>query len=227
MKRILMDAIQLDLDAEKHSSSFNPSPQHLRQMQSMQKNPLKWSKRKTRPIWKTMLQKAAMLLLALSLGFGAVMVSSPTARAALIRWARELYESHIVYRFAGEPVSSELPNYEITALPEGFVETERIEHPKTMIVMYENKDGDTIYFIYGFMQQGTATVLLTENADIVPVTVNSFEGEFFQSKDLKITDNTMVWLDTELNIYFNISSAYELSDILHMAESISLSNMTK
>ena len=54
-----------------------------------------------RPVWKMIAQKAAVVLLVISVGFGAIMAASPTARAAFVRWAREWYETHITYRYGG------------------------------------------------------------------------------------------------------------------------------
>lgn len=146
MKRVLMDAIQLDLDTEavKNTTAFEPSSRHQRQMKAMLKDPQGWLKRKTRPVWRLAAQRAAIFLLVVSLGFGAIMVGSPTARAAFMNWIKEVYETHIVYRFMGEDIDGEMPHYEITALPEGFVEVERLEFPATVAVAYENDAGDVI-----------------------------------------------------------------------------------
>lgn len=99
MKRVLIDSIKLDCetDDDNNAPSFNPSSHYQRQIRLMLKDPLGWSRRKTRPMWKAICQRAAIVLLIISLGFGTVMVSSPTARAAFVRWITEWYEIHIVY----------------------------------------------------------------------------------------------------------------------------------
>ncbi len=229
MKRVLMDAIQLDLDTEavKNTTAFEPSSRHQRQMKAMLKDPQGWLKRKTRPVWRLAAQRAAIFLLVVSLGFGAIMVGSPTARAAFMNWIKEVYETHIVYRFMGEDIDGEMPHYEITALPEGFVEVERLEFPATVAVAYENEAGDVIYFNYSFMQQGSAGFISAENSEIVPVTVNNLHGDLYLSKDFEHISNTIFWIDEELNICFDISGFYSATDILHIAESVSLSKMTK
>ena len=196
-------------------------------MKAMLKDPQGWLKRKTRPVWRLAAQRAAIFLLVVSLGFGAIMVGSPTARAAFMNWIKEVYETHIVYRFMGEDIDGEMPHYEITALPEGFVEVERLEFPATVAVAYENDAGDVIYFNYSFMQQGVATAITAENADVIPITVNDLHGELYLSKDFEHISNTAFWIDEELNICFDISGFYSATDILHIAESVSLSKTTK
>ena len=155
------------------------------------------------------------------------MAGSPTARAAFINWLKEVYETSVIYRFMGEDNTGEMPYYEITALPEGFVEVERIENPASTIVIYENEDGDAIYLIYGFMQQGSALFLDTKNVDIVPITVNGLKGDLYLSRDPENISNAIVWINPELNICFNVDGFYNTTDILHIAESVSLSKTTK
>ena len=85
LRRVLLDAIRNDeTDRSEEGGVFVPSKNHLRQMQRMLQDPLKWLRSRTRPAWKVVVQKVAIILLVLSLGFGSVMVVSPAARAAVI-----------------------------------------------------------------------------------------------------------------------------------------------
>jgi len=49
---------------------------------------------------------------------------------------------------------------------------------------------------------------------------------FFCSEDTE-ADSTLSWIDTDQNLHFTIHAAMEQDDILHMAESVNLSEMTK
>jgi len=69
--------------------------------------------------------------------------------------------------------------------------------------------------------------VLSENTDVIPITVNDLHGELYLSKDFEQRDNTVFWIDEELNICFDISGFYSATDILHIAESVSLSKTTK
>ena len=228
MKRILIDSIKLDCESEEESDAlaFHPSAHHQRQMRLMVKDPLGWSRRKARPVWKAVAQRAAVVLLIISLGFGTVMAGSPTARAAFVRWVTEWRETYIVYRFAGENISGEMPQFEITGLPEGFVETERVEFPEMSSITYENEAGDVISFNYIYMSQGGASAFETENSDVYDIEVNHMNGLFGESQ-IPGNFNTIVWIDTEQNIQFDISGVFNYLDMLHMAESVSLLKTTK
>lgn len=223
MKRVLIDSMKLDLEADgaDHTASFTPSLQHQRQMKAMLKDPLGWSRKKARPMWKMIAQKAAIVLLVISVGFGAIMAASPTARAAFVRWVREWYETHVVYRYAGENLSGEMPQYQITALPEGYAEYEREERPSYTHIIYSNpSNGDRIWLTYIHMQQGSATDFVTENSEVVPVTVNGMDGELYLSQDLTKEDNTVTWIDEEANLQFIVDAPLGRDDILRIAESV-------
>lgn len=228
MKRVLIDLIKHDCEAEEGNGTlaFRPSAHHQRQMRLMVKDPLGWARKKARPMWKTIAQRAVVILLIISLGFGTIMVSSPTARAAFVRWITEWYETHIVYRYAGSSNAENMPHYEISELPDGFVETERTELPRMTSVTYENAVGDVIDFNYIYMAQGGASNFETEISYTYDIEVNHMNGLFFES-EISGNFNTIVWIDTEQNIQFDISSTFNHMDILHMAESVSLLKTTE
>lgn len=224
IKRILIDSIKLDFEIiEKDDVSFVPSLQHRRQIKLMLIDPLRWSKKRIRPIWKTIAYKVAVILLIISLGFSAVMVSSPTARAVFLQWITEWYEIHIVYRYTGEGDSDKIQQYEISELPEGYMEHQRIETTNYISITYQ-KDNDIriIYLSCIFMQQGSAIGIGIEGMEVEPVIVNGLTGELYLSSDLEYMDNTITWIDPDNNIQFIINAPFEKADLLHMAESVLL-----
>ena len=121
MSKVLLDAIAFDEDRLEEKIPYAASARHRRQMRAMLKDPVRWTRERGKPVWKRVLQTAAVILLMLSLGLGSVMLASPTARATIVRWVTEWYETHIVFRYAGED-APEMPRYELGELPEGFVE---------------------------------------------------------------------------------------------------------
>ena len=224
IRNALLDAIKLDCEKGTYEGpSFEPTARYKQSMKSMLKNPLKWAQRKSRSIWKTVLPKVALLLLVFFLGLGGVMAVSTTARAAVIQWVVEWYHTHITYRFTGEDISDTMPQYEIAALPEGFLEIESglIEEPYYIAKVYQNQAGDPIYFDYTYMQQGAAIDVSTEDIDIITVSVNGREGKVYLAKNPE-QRNTIIWIDSESNILFTIDANLNQAEILHLAESVSL-----
>ena len=229
MQQVLLDAIKRDCEKETDDvPAFKPTRHYQRQMAAMLSDPLKWARKRARPIWKSALQKVAMILLVFTLSLGSLMAVSPTVRAAVVRWVTEWYETHIVYRYSGEQIIGEMPQYEITDLPEGYIEDERVNWPSYVSVVYQNKDtGKTIYLDCTYMQQGSASDYVTDGVEVVSVIVNGFSGQLFLTDDWENKWNTITWIDAERNLQFEIDANVNRDVILHMAESVSLVNTEK
>ena len=222
MRRVLSDAIEFDCgNTIKQEIPFVPSRRHQQQMQSMLRNPLNWIKKKTRPLGKQALQWVAVILLVISIGFGGIMAISPTARAAVIRWFVEWYETHIIYRYIGEDVSGELLRYEITELPDGYKETDRIIDPLWVSVVYENPDGGIIYLDYNLIQQGGANTFVPGDDAVIGVTVNQFDGQLFVPLNPE-SRKMITWIDPNKNIQFLLTANADDAEMLSMAESVSV-----
>ena len=231
MQHVLLDAIKRDCKKETDDvPAFKPTRHYQRQMAAMLSDPLKWARKRARPIWKSALQKVAMILLVFTLSLGSLMAVSPTVRAAVVRWVTEWYETHVVYRFSGEQIADEMPQYEVTDLPEGYAETERVEWPSYVSIIYQNVNDENaswIYLQYIYMQQGASSNFGIENADIIPVTVNGLEGQLYLTRDTEGADSTITWIVPDENMLFAVSAALNANDILHIAESVSLSKIEK
>lgn len=224
MQHVLLDAIKRDCEKETDDvPAFKPTHHYQRQIAAMLSDPLKWAQKRARPLWKNVAQKAAVILLVFSLSLGSLMAVSPTVRAAVVRWVTEWYETHIVYRYSGEQITGEMPQYEITDLPEGYIEDGRVNWPSYVSVVYQNKDTNkTIYLDCTYMQQGSASDYVTDGVEVVPVTVNGFSGQLFLTDDWENKWNTITWIDAERNLQFEIDANVNRDVILHMAESVSL-----
>lgn len=140
MRNVLLDAIALDEETNTETIPYTPSLHHQRQIKAMLKNPLRWARDRKQPVWKRALKRVAVILLVISLAFGSLMVVSPTARATFIRWVTEWYETHVTYRYAGDDMVGDLPEYTITELPEGYAEDrdQRIEFGTQTFISYQN-----------------------------------------------------------------------------------------
>lgn len=228
LQNILLDAAAEEYAEELASAeAVATSPHFQRQMSKMLANPNAWAKRRKRPLWKQCLSRAAMLLLVCSLTLGAMMAVSPTVRATITRWVIEWYDTQILYRFFGEAPPGEMPSYEITKLPTGYEKVEESrELMDTVIILYKNKENDTIYFDYSYMREGTLFGVDTEHAEIYEINIHNCSGHFYKSTNPK-ESNAVVWLDEQKKIMFMVDGFFEKDELLEMAESIELCNVTK
>ncbi|MDE6995703.1 MAG: DUF4367 domain-containing protein [Lachnospiraceae bacterium] len=221
MRRVLIDSMKLEEEGEGNGPVFEPSLRHRRRMRAMLANPLGWLRGRERPLWRQAVRRAAVFLVVCGMTLAGAMAFSPAARTAMVRWVVERSGNDIDYVYAGEGSEEDLPQYEITELPEGFVETERDVLPGLVDVIYESPSGDVIWLSYVFMRQGALTSFDTKDANAFDVTVNQLPGTFFEARTPGNL-NTLRWIDPDLNMHFTVDGCFDLDVLLHMAESISL-----
>lgn len=197
------------------------SPKYLRFREKFLEDPLRYAKRKKRPVWKKVLQTAACLLLSAALGLAALLAVSSEARAGLKQWIRTLSDTSVSYDFYAEPTNQLPPRYEIGALPEGYAETERIENPKLVSVSYQSENNPRIYFDYMYMEEGVATLVDTREAEVSDVEVNGNKGDFYYSSDGS-ESNAIIWIDEDAGILFCLDMWAEKDEALRIAESVYL-----
>lgn len=181
-------------------------------------------RRQRRPVfYRAMRQAAACLLAVLALG-GGWLAADREARAGFFQWARQAYETQIVYRFAGEAAESGV--YRLGWVPEGYTEWSITDDPVLSSVLYVNDDGRILAFDYGPMQEGSFLYIVeADKATMYPVEINGIPGEFYLYDDPEVS-NALVWLDEDAGIAFSIGGSLDQSDMLHMAESVYLAEST-
>lgn len=225
MRNVLLDIIKSEFSELGNTDAFKPSPNYQKQMHSMTLNPLRWLRKKSRPVWKKAIQQVAIVFLIISIGFSGVMVVSTPARAAVIRWIMEWYETHIVYRFTGENYNVEMPKYEISDLPEDYIEYEREESADYCFVSYINKEKESMIFLsYMRMEQGNATGIIIDDVSIESVTINGSAGELYIPQDPIQMESTIIWIDSDRNLQFTIDGILSKEELIHIAESVSEKN---
>jgi len=57
--------------------------------------------------------------------------------------------------------------------------------------------------------------------------VNGLEGQLYLTRDTEGADSTITWIVPDENMLFAVSAALGADDILHIAESVSLSKTEK
>lgn len=228
MRRVLIDSLKIDDErAEKEQApSFKPTSRYKRRMRAMVADPLSWLHRQEHPRWQQIARRVAIILITCVVAIGGIIAINPTARATVVRWVVEWYENNIVYRYWGEQNTEELPQYEISGLPDGYVETARDIAPGLVAVTYEDQNGDVIYFDYSFMHQGTQTNFILNDDDVFDVMVNQMNGQFIESR-IPGNFNSLTWVDSDANIQFSLDGNFGLEVLLHIAESVSLCKATK
>lgn len=225
LRRIMIDAAKADIEEiEAENIPVLPSSHFQREMRKMLKDPLRWAKAKTRPMWKTVLQRVAIFFVICSLSLGSIMAASPTVRAAVIRWVAEWYETGVIFHHFGDDTPKELPEYAISELPMGYnvIEEKCIQMPEYARVHYENDKNDWIVLRYVWLQEGNATIVDYGEDEVQRVTVNGCEGYVFCGEDSDEKFNTITWIDEDMGIQFTVDACLSQSEMLDVARSVSL-----
>lgn len=224
MSKILMDSLKSEVESvEEEPPSFVASYRHQGQIRAMLKNPLSWAKKRSWPLWEKVLRRVAVAVLVIIISFGSVLAFSPTARAAVIQWVVEWYETHIVYRYFGEALDGEMPHFDITGLGKEYTETERFVSDQAVNVLYENEKGDIVCFDYNYLYDGSIGIFEFNDDQVIDVTINESSGLLFVPDDPEAM-LAITWIDEQANMQFTIIANLDKNEMIRIAESVRKNN---
>ena len=86
------------------------SPTYRRWRTRLLADPFGWVKKQLRPLWAKVLRTAACLVLASAVALGSLMAVSPTVRAAVLNWLREISGNLMTYSTDRQAETKALPS---------------------------------------------------------------------------------------------------------------------
>ena len=162
------------------------------------------------------LLRVACAFLAFLLGSGVFLAVNPEARAAFFGWVRTQYERLFVYDVANTGEQTELPEYTLGWLPEGYEEVERYSDPKSTRIVYANIIGNKIDFIYS----KTAEIhLIPDSNNISSITINDQSAEIYNSQ-LPNGNNNLIWSSKDGTMLFELIGTCNETTLINMAKNI-------
>lgn len=195
------------------------SPRYRRERTRLLSDPVGWVRRRGRPLWKRVMRNVACILLACSLALGGLMAVSPTVRAAVLNWLREITGNIITYYSAGQTEEETLPyHWRITWLPEGWV----LQEASTFGWRYQEENGPGQVFFDCYVpgdSRLTTNVGDTTDAEGVRSTiqVQDYNADYYESDRYRV----LLW-ENEDRFLFMLRSNTTVSHetFLKIAESI-------
>ena len=221
IRRALLQAAKEDyLEALKDAPEAPPfSKNHRRWERRFLKDPFSL-RTPHRPLWQRGLRTAACFVFVTSVVFGSVMVGSPTARAAVVRWFTAEYSNHIAYDFNGRVSGTELGDWEITKLPENYRQSERINLESMVCVLYDNGDTDMeIELNYQLLSEGNGFNLDNEWHTVSNVQIGEKTGQLFAATE-EGGSNMVFWVDAAAEHAFLLTSRLPCDVLLELAKSV-------
>ena len=141
------------------------------------------------------------------------------------RWIRTVYESSVIYRFFGAAPEGELPDYRPAWVPDGYVEVQSLHTESERVLVYQSSDS-AFTLTYYWMDEATGTTLDGISGESRTVSVQGNPGYYYPSAGPGST-NDLIWTDESSGLVFILSAYLPEHDILHIAESVELSDIPK
>lgn len=159
--------------------------------------------------------RVACAFLAFLLGSGVFLAVNPEARAAFFGWVRTQYERLFVYDVANTGEQTELPEYTLGWLPEGYEEVGRYIYPEYIWILYSDNNNE-IDFLYSYDNK---LYLSYADSMVKQTCVKNLPAEFYYSQKDN-GRNAIVWSDPDTPMLFIINSKFEENIMIRMAENI-------
>ncbi len=198
------------------------SPEFEEKIQALQKT----HARKT--VRRQTMRRLVAAVLAVVIALSALVLSNPQARAAVFSWVRKVFGYRTTYVLPEEEPLG-LPVYVPQWLPEGFevVFSNEMEHSK--ITAYFNPDQGYGGFSFAYeVATGEARVTAdTSGGDYTQeiVSINGMYGELFVEKN-GAAGNMLIWIDEPRQVILSLQGFLSPQDMLHIAQSVKLSDST-
>ena len=170
-------------------------------------------------------RRAAAVILAALVGMGAWLAVDQESRAMVSQWIRTVYESSVIYRFFGAAPEGELPDYRPAWVPDGYVEVQSLRTESERVLVYQSSDS-AFTLTYHWMDEATGTTLDGISGESRTVSVQGNPGFYYPSAGPGST-NDLIWTDESSGLVFILSAYLPEHDILHIAESVELSDIPK
>ena len=217
LKAALQEACFMELE-EIPSEEMLSEDEALTFSAAFERKMKKLIRRADHPIRYRIAQAAACLLLAALLSGCTALAISPEVRAAFVGWVRETYEIWFVYKYEGEV--QELPkdtDFQITWLPEGFVEVEHSASENQSHTLYLEGNYNFISFIYTRSMESATLFIEESKVEAQTVQIGNLYADLYLGQRLGGA-NTLVWYDR--GALFGLRGNCSGEELIKIAESV-------
>ena len=176
-------------------------------------------RRAKHPVFYQVMRYAAVIVLAVTVLFGAVFAVSPTVRAAVIGWVQSVF--HEFYKYSSEETTPPDVEYEYY-LPESFDDYSLLttlddQNGKTYV--YTNKQGQIMQFSYSHASNGENLYVNAEDYEVFADLVGNNPADIYISKTDE-RENVIIWQDNSQNVLFTISGFVNHEELLEIAKRV-------
>ena len=183
-------------------------------------DPFGWAKRMARPVWRRAARTAACVALACLVTLGGLMAVSPTVRAAVLGWLREITENGIFYTAPGNwdgVESPEPPDWMLTELPEGWALDSANDLGSSAKKEYRSGES-TVNFICSYPDDGSIGWGVGDpesGKDRREVDVNGYTAELYGDERSAM----LAWQDEDGMLFYFTATDVDPDVLVEMASS--------
>ncbi len=159
---------------------------------------------------------AASFLIILGVAFG-VMLISEDVRAVVVKTVVEWFDKFTKFSFSESTEERTYKQFEISYLPEGFIETETLQADELTIVSFSNEFNQHMILKYSPSGEGLTISLDNEQREYKEIRRSSSILHVFVAND-EAKDNTVLW--EAYGYVFSLSSPIELNKLYSVADGI-------
>lgn len=229
LRSALMDAARAEWEQVMEEPQAEPefSARYLRERKRLLKDPFGYAKRKSRPMWKKVLQTAASIVLVAGIGLGGVLAVSPEARAWVV-WQMSVAQGEDFAVFTkpehldGLLDASDASRFQPTYIPDGFeVVKEWIPNEFFFVLTYEDESGGYIdYTCASLSSEGAFDFAIdNEHSDSFEIQINGLPATLMVS-NTEGWPSHLVWMDGEAGVAYCITATLSREEIIQIAESV-------
>ena len=175
-------------------------------------------RRAKHPVFYQVMRYAAVIVLAVTVLFGAVFAVSPTVRAAVIGWVQSVF--HEFYKYSSEETTPPDVEYEYY-LPESFDDYSlltTIDEIDGKTYIYASTTGMMLQFSYVYGGK-TSMYVNSDNMERFGTVVGELAADVYISKTGTET-NVIVWQDPSNDVLLVLSAFADKEELPQLAEKV-------
>ena len=172
------------------------------------------------------LRSAAAACLIFALVLATLIVTKTFAEEMGLRWRVRYRENEVTWLFKdGMEQEGELPNYEPTWLPEGYVLDRSYEGiVRDRMIDYKNPDNDQSWILFNYMQITDKEIYYLSSLDkgtyeVESIEINGMPGELYTFVN-EPDRGYLLWIDKRNCIVFLLNFHIGVEDAVKIAESV-------
>ena len=166
------------------------------------------------------MRRVASIILIIFLAGSVWIAVDAEARAAVIGWVKEIYETYFIFRHDGTTDEvSESVDYRPTWIPDGYSEFRvKVSETRTVVV-YANDSGKMIRFNYIHNPDETDWFIDVSQAGVKSATINGNKADLLIAQNPDEA-NGIAWVSADTAFY--ITGFVDETDLVKMAENVHL-----